>query len=168
MIFTLSIILCFKIYRNKRKTIYYSFSNSFSIISNNAPDVLNTILNWFISCFCLSGLFAFCFNNNKDLFTLTRELKNGEQTDIYGVVIEGLKKLKPGVSSISYEEFRSCLKEIIDDVPQLHEISRVLEKIAEISYNAGASSPVIDWDKDEAILTITDPFFAFYLRWCPE
>lgn len=82
--------------------------------------------------------------------------------------MEGLKKLKPGVSSISYEEFRSCLKEIIDDVPQLHEISRVLEKIAEISYNAGASSPVIDWDKDEAILTITDPFFAFYLRWCPE
>lgn len=97
-----------------------------------------------------------------------RQLKNGEQTDIYGVVMEGLKKLKPGVSSISYEEFRSCLKEIIDDVPQLHEISRVLEKIAEISYNAGASSPVIDWDKDEAILTITDPFFAFYLRWCPE
>ena len=97
-----------------------------------------------------------------------RQLKNGKQTDIYGVVMEGLKTLKPGVSSISYEEFRSCLKEIIDDVPQLHEISRVLEKIAEISYNAGASSPVIDWDKDEAILTITDPFFAFYLRWCPE
>ena len=97
-----------------------------------------------------------------------RQLKNGEQTDIYGVVMEGLKKMKPGVSSISYEDFRSCLKEIIEDVPQLHEISRVLEKIAEISYNAGASSPVIDWDKNEAILTITDPFFAFYLRWCPE
>lgn len=97
-----------------------------------------------------------------------RQLKNGKQTDIYGVVMEGLKRLKPGVTSISYEEFRSCLKEIMDDVPQLHEISRVLEKIAEISYNAGASTPVIDWDKDEAILTITDPFFAFYLRWCSE
>lgn len=72
------------------------------------------------------------------------------------------------ISLMNYEEFRSCLKEIIEEVPQLHEISRVLEKIAEISYNAGASSPVIDWDKEEAILTITDPFFAFYLRWCLE
>ena len=99
---------------------------------------------------------------------IPRQLKSGEQTDIYGVVMEGLKKMKPGVSSVSYEEFRSCLKEIIDDVPQLHEISRVLEKIAEISYNAGASSPVIDWDKEDAILTVTDPFFAFYLRWCSE
>ena len=97
-----------------------------------------------------------------------RQLKNGEQTDIYGVVMEGLRKMRPGVTSISYEEFRSCLKEIIEDVPQLHEISRVLEKIAEISYNAGASAPVIDWDKDEAMLTVTDPFFAFYLRWCSE
>lgn len=97
-----------------------------------------------------------------------RQLKNGNQTDIYGVVMEGLKSMKPGVSSINYEEFRGCLKEIIDDVPQLHEISRVLEKIAEISYNSGASTPVIDWDKDEAILTVTDPFFAFYLRWCSE
>lgn len=99
---------------------------------------------------------------------IQRKLKNGDQTDIYGVVMEGLKRMKPGVISISYEEFRSCLKEIIEEVPQLHEISRVLEKIAEISYNAGASSPVIDWDKEEAILTITDPFFAFYLRWCLE
>lgn len=97
-----------------------------------------------------------------------RQLKSGKKTDIYGVVMEGLKSMKPGVVSISYEEFRSCLKEIIDDVPQLHEISRVLEKIAEISYDAGASTPVIDWDKDEAMLTITDPFFAFYLRWCSE
>lgn len=35
----------------------------------------------------------------------------------------------------------------------------------DISYNDGASTPVIDWDKEDAILTITDPFFAFYLRW---
>ena len=60
---------------------------------------------------------------------IQRKLKNGDQTDIYGVVMEGLKRMKPGVISISYEEFRSCLKEIIEEVPQLHEISRVLEKL---------------------------------------
>lgn len=58
-----------------------------------------------------------------------------------------------------------CIKNRIEEIPQLHEVSRVLEKIAEISYNDGVSTPVIDWDKEEAILTITDSFFAFYLRW---
>ena len=43
---------------------------------------------------------------------------------------------------------------------------KLSEKIADISYNEGASTPVIDWDKEENILTVTDPFFAFYLRWC--
>jgi len=96
---------------------------------------------------------------------IPRTLKDGRVEDIYGVVMEGMRHLRPGVVSIKYEEFRSCLREIIDDVPQAHEVGRVLEKISEISWDSGASSPVIDWDKEENILTITDPFFAFYLRW---
>lgn len=96
---------------------------------------------------------------------IQRILTDGTTADIYGVVMEALRHMKPGVSSIKYEDFRVYLREVIEEIPQLHEVSRVLEKIAEISYNDGASTPVIDWDKEEAILTITDPFFAFYLRW---
>lgn len=96
---------------------------------------------------------------------IQRTLTDGTTADIYGVVMEALRHMKPGVNSIKYEDFRIYLREVIEDIPQMHEVSRVLEKIADISYNDGASTPVIDWDKDDAILTITDPFFAFYLRW---
>jgi len=37
--------------------------------------------------------------------------------------------------------------------------------MAKISANDESSTPVLDWDKEERILHVTDPFFAFYLRW---
>ena len=45
------------------------------------------------------------------------------------------------------------------------EVSRVLEKMSEIASNDEASTPVLDWDKDDRVLHITDPFFAFFLKW---
>ena len=59
-------------------------------------------------------------------------------------------------------EIRNLLRE---NPPQAHEISRVLDHMAKISANDEASTPVLDWDKDERELHITDPFFAYYLRW---
>lgn len=95
-----------------------------------------------------------------------RRMKNGEILDIYGVVMEALKHLKPGVETITYDMLRANIREVLsDELPQHGEIARVLEKIAEISYTDTSSTPVIDWQKDDDILTITDPFFAFYLRW---
>lgn len=95
-----------------------------------------------------------------------RTLKNGEVTDIYGVVMDAFKHLKPGTETITYDTLRANIREVIaDDLPQRSEISRVLEKIAEISYSDTSSTPVIDWQKEDDILTVTDPFFAFYLRW---
>lgn len=95
-----------------------------------------------------------------------RSLKNGEQSDIYGVVLEGLKALKPGVESMPYELLRNNIKDVLaENPPQKNEISRVLDQIAKISYTDTSSTPVIDWQRDDDIITITDPFFAFFLRW---
>ena len=95
-----------------------------------------------------------------------RTMKNGEVTDIYGVVLEALKYLRPGIETISYDTLRANIREVLaDDLPQHGEIARVLEKIAQISHMDTSSTPVIDWQKDDDILTVTDPFFAFYLRW---
>lgn len=95
-----------------------------------------------------------------------RHMVNGSITDIYGVVMEGLKALQPGVESVSYESLRSNIKNILaEDPPQKHEVTRVLDKIAEISYTDTSSTPVIDWQREDNIITITDPFFAFFLRW---
>lgn len=98
-----------------------------------------------------------------------RHLKNGTVTDIYGLVMEGFKELKPGVETVNYEQLRNQIRDILQDSPpQKNEISRVLDQIAKISYTDTSSTPVIDWQKDDNIITITDPFFAFFLKWSRE
>lgn len=95
-----------------------------------------------------------------------RLLQSGEETDIYGVVLEGLKALQPGVESMPYELLRNNIREVLaENPPQKNEISRVLDQIAKISYTDTSSTSVIDWQRDDDIITITDPFFAFFLKW---
>lgn len=98
-----------------------------------------------------------------------RKMKSGVTLDIYGVVMEALKHLRPGIETITYDTLRANIREVLaDDLPQHGEIARVLEKIAEISHTDTSSTPVIDWQKDDDILTITDPFFAFFLKWSTD
>jgi hypothetical protein len=37
--------------------------------------------------------------------------------------------------------------------------------MSKISTSDESSTPVIDWEKDDRLLHITDPFFAYYLKW---
>lgn len=37
--------------------------------------------------------------------------------------------------------------------------------MSEIASSEEAATPVIDWEREEQKLHITDPFFAFYLKW---
>lgn len=95
-----------------------------------------------------------------------RPLASGGQADIYKVVLLALAKLTPGMERVNYEALRSAIREVLSaEVPQAHEVSRVLEKMSEIASSDEASTPVIDWDTKEQELHVTDPFFAFFLKW---
>jgi hypothetical protein len=95
-----------------------------------------------------------------------RKLKTGHETDIYRVVLIALAELKPNVETIEYEPLRASIRGILNEgLPQANEVSRVLEQMAKISSTDESSVPVIDYEKDERKLHITDPFFAFFLRW---
>lgn len=97
---------------------------------------------------------------------LQRELRIGETADIYKVVLLALAKLGPGLDTIEYEQLRGAIRDVLyGTLPQAHEVTRVLEKMAEIAMGDEASTPVLDWERDEQKLHITDPFFAFYLKW---
>ncbi len=98
---------------------------------------------------------------------MQRKLKTGETVDIYGLVLGGLAHIKPGLVTLEYEDLRSAIKEICvpENVPNVQEVARVLKHMAEISATDESSTPVIDFDEEEKVLHITDPFFAFYLRW---
>ncbi len=98
-----------------------------------------------------------------------RRLKSGRDADIYRVVLIALAELRPGVETIEYEPLRTSIRTVLDDaLPQAHEVSRVLEQMAKISSTDESSVPVIDYEKNERKLHVTDPFFAFFLRWGRE
>lgn len=94
-----------------------------------------------------------------------REFKDGRTGDIYVAVLNAIADLKPGTTTIQYEEIRSSLRDLLIDLPQAHEVSRVLEHMSNIQADEASSVPVLDWEKEERKLHIIDPFFAFFLRW---
>jgi hypothetical protein len=95
-----------------------------------------------------------------------RKLKNGGEADIYELVIHALAHLKPDLVTLEYEDLRAAIREVTSgNIPQLHEVARVLKHMATIASTDQSSTPVIDFDETDKKLHITDPFFAFYLRW---
>ena len=97
---------------------------------------------------------------------IPRKLKTGSEVDIYGLVLHALAHLHPGLVSLEYEDLRTSIREVSkQDVPQMHEVARVLKHMSDIAATDQTSTPVIDFDEEEKRLHITDPFFAFYLAW---
>jgi len=97
---------------------------------------------------------------------ISRVLKSGENVDIYSLVLHALAYLKPGLITLEYEDLRSAIRNVSSDkIPQLQEVARVLKHMSEIAATDQSSSPVIDFNDADKQLHVTDPFFAFYLRW---
>ena len=97
---------------------------------------------------------------------VSRQLKDGRQVDIYELVLHALAYLRPGLISIEYEELRAAIRDVSESqIPQLQEVARVLKHMSTIAASDQSSTPVIDFEDEEKKLHITDPFFAFYLRW---
>lgn len=94
---------------------------------------------------------------------MIRTLKDGTQVDIYAITLQTIAQTGP-CTKISYEKLRSALKSIMDNPPRGAEIVRVLEKMNTIA-KLIEGEPVLDWSKDENNLFISDPYFAFYLKW---
>lgn len=96
-----------------------------------------------------------------------RSLTSGGTADIYRIVLMALSRLEPGMRKVDYETLRASIRDLLvpGDVPQAHEVTRVLEKMAEIASKEEMSVKVLDWDEEEQKLHITDPFFAFFLKW---
>jgi hypothetical protein len=95
-----------------------------------------------------------------------RLLKDGREVDIYQLVLHGLAQLKPGLITLEYEDLRAGIRDVSGgQIPQLQEVARVLKHMATIAATDRSSTPVIDFEESEKRLHITDPFFAFYLRW---
>lgn len=95
-----------------------------------------------------------------------RRLKSGQTADIYQAVLLALSAVVSRSERLEYEEIRSGLRKVLaSELPQAHEVSRVLEHMSKIGSADSTSTSVIDWDKAEQRLYLTDPFFSFFLKW---
>lgn len=93
-----------------------------------------------------------------------RPMRDGEESDIYEVTLKAIAATGPK-SSISYEEIRAKLSEILlDRVPQKNEVTSALKHLTRISREIGAES-AIDWDEEKREVAVADPYLRFYLRW---
>lgn len=94
-----------------------------------------------------------------------RELRDGTVTDIYGAVLAAIAHTGP-LTQLTYGELRTSLREVLQsEPPQRHEVTRVLEQMARVAREEIEGEPVVDYDSALATLYISDPFFAYYLRW---
>ena len=95
---------------------------------------------------------------------IQRKLSSGGVVDIYTAILHALAQSGPK-TKLTYEEIRNSLGAVLaDKKPQAHETTRVLSKMSEIAREL-EGEPVIDWDRENSILYISDPYFAFYLKW---
>lgn len=94
-----------------------------------------------------------------------RRLVGGVETDIYGTVLRAIAKTGP-LTELTYEQLRGALREILaEEAPQRHEVTRVLEEMSKIAKTQLEGEPVVDYDTELATLYISDPYFAYWLRW---
>ncbi|MEU7948483.1 AAA family ATPase [Micromonospora taraxaci] len=94
-----------------------------------------------------------------------RTLKNGLVVDIYGAVLMAIGYTGP-LTSVSYENVRAAMREIVlEDPPRGQEIARVLDEMSKIAREQLEGEPVVDYDSELTTLYISDPYFAFFLRW---
>lgn len=96
-----------------------------------------------------------------------RHLRDGKETDIYGAVLRAIAATGP-LTELTYEQLRSALRSVlavVDDPPQKHEVTRVLDEMTKIAREQIDGEPVVDYDGELATLYISDPYFAFWLRW---
>jgi len=94
-----------------------------------------------------------------------RRLANGATTDIYGAVLAAIADTGP-VTTLPYDRLRISLRNVLEgEPPQRHEVTRVLVQMSKIARERIEGEPVVDYDERYEILHISDPFFAFYLKW---
>ena len=94
-----------------------------------------------------------------------RMLVNGENCDIYTAVLLAIAWTGPK-TTLAYEDIRTGLRTVLmsDAIPQGPDVMRILKMMSKIAKEI-EGEPVVDWDPDTAYLHISDPFFAYYLKW---
>lgn len=92
-----------------------------------------------------------------------RDFIDGKRGDIYLAMLLAIAKAGPK-RELSYWEIRSALKKLLIQIPKKNEISKILTQMSKTAKEI-EGEPILEWDKHYETLYISDPFFAFYIKW---
>jgi hypothetical protein len=91
---------------------------------------------------------------------------DGRTGDVYLTVMRAIA-LDPPRLTIDYSELTRRLEELCKGAsPDGASVIGACTRIKQIAMSkASSAGPAIDWDEDEQILAVNDPYLLFYLRW---
>ncbi|MGH2450902.1 MAG: hypothetical protein ACRDGE_06475 [Candidatus Limnocylindria bacterium] len=96
---------------------------------------------------------------------LQRRFKDGRTGDIYEAVLAAIAATGPR-TELPYDELRASLRTVLaEEPPRRHEVTRVLDEMSKIARTKIEGEPVVEYDETYDTIFISDPFFAFFLRW---
>lgn len=96
---------------------------------------------------------------------IQRRFKDAREGDINEAVLAAIAATGPR-TQLPYDELRASLRNVLDEEPpQRHEVTRVLDALTEIAKIKIEGEPVVEFDESLDMIYISDPFFAFFLRW---
>jgi hypothetical protein len=93
------------------------------------------------------------------------ELANGDQVDIYNLMIKAIT-LNPPIISITLDELKKRIDQLLGnttDKPDKNKIKTTIEQVQAIISASDPIYQVFEWKDDE--IYILDSLFLFYLRW---
>jgi hypothetical protein len=93
-------------------------------------------------------------------------LKNGDQADVYPIVLRAASQDPPTLTH-RYKQLGERISQICQgDEPSGSSVIGACEHIASIANSfTNAEVIVIEWDPENDVLDIRDPYLMFYLRW---
>ena len=91
-------------------------------------------------------------------------LKNGYQADVYPIVLRAAAQDPPSLNH-RYNQLGERISQICQgEAPSGSSVTGACEHIASIA-NSSTNAEVIEWDSENDVLDIRDPYLLFYLRW---
>lgn len=114
-----------------------------------------------------SSLVAKCHKGPNTRGTERKEFvfSDGTKGDVYRAVLLSLAADPPSLSCNQKDLAVRIAGTCVSDVPSNSSIYQACGQISKLAIDMYPDQRVIEWDSDENVLDIVDPYFLFYLRW---
>jgi hypothetical protein len=90
---------------------------------------------------------------------------DGSRGDVYRAVLLSLAADPPRLN-FHYNELSRRLQSVSSkETPQAASVYQACSQIGKMALDMYPSQRVVEWDEDDSLLDIVDPYFLFYLRW---